>query len=617
MPISNNFSESRMTKTTIRLDPTEAQKRRQAQNIQRTPIIFNNNDQSQNANNQLQSTESYPYKTNTYSIVESPSLNRDPSPPIISRGSPRMFRVKRVSRVQQSPPPPPPAASLPVKSSEKEVTTKSVIIKDTTSRGTTPPPASFFDTFPKNQTVYYPTAYDMRGQQAVPTVRYRTPSPSIHPTTTTTTSEVTVQQQPQTNASTTTKTTTRILDAKTLPTLAEDSFIEETKTTTTIIKPIEIPTAPAVVTSSVTTVPQPQIATTTTAVVPAVETTTIRERPTYRTHRRRRIRTNSPSTFSTYTTSSTGSYTTNSYTTNSTITPRPHIIKQHTILPPRPPIQTTIINDPPTTIVPERRFIHHVRRTRTHSGYYSSDLDFGKRKVYKSDYKYRHYYYCNWCKGRCDLPNSSCSCCEWFYGCPLWGLILLGLLLLALIVTFFTLLGLQPTINSARRSQTAETQLLNRTQIIYGYLQNCGYQANSPTTLVLCSNTGTTSTSRIELSSYYMTSKSIKYSFYNQSLILEYFLFCYYEYFSLIYCFALFMSTTKQIGLVDLNDNNFGQELILIIIITSAFFNNTENKELYRLELDNRRHISRKISHVSTSIHTIKERLDEPFSLNN
>ncbi|CAF5153997.1 unnamed protein product [Rotaria sp. Silwood1] len=63
MPISNNFSESRMTKTTIRLDPTEAQKRRQAQNIQRTPIIFNNNDQSQNANNQLQSTESYPYKT--------------------------------------------------------------------------------------------------------------------------------------------------------------------------------------------------------------------------------------------------------------------------------------------------------------------------------------------------------------------------------------------------------------------------------------------------------------------------------------------------------------------------------------------------------------------------
>ncbi|CAF4697191.1 unnamed protein product, partial [Rotaria magnacalcarata] len=80
-------------------------------------------------------------------------------------------------------------------------------------------------------------------------------------------------------------------------------------------------------------------------------------------------------------------------------------IKQHTILPPRPPIQTTIINDPPATIVPERRFIHHVRRTRTHSGYYSSDLDFGKRKVYKSDYKYRHYYYCNWCKGRCDLPN--------------------------------------------------------------------------------------------------------------------------------------------------------------------------------------------------------------------
>ncbi|CAF2601261.1 unnamed protein product [Rotaria sp. Silwood2] len=517
MPISNNSSESRMTKTTIRLDPTEVQRRQQAQNTQRITTISKNNDQSQTANDQLQSTESYPYKTrtfantdtskisNTYPIVESPSLNRGSSPPIISRGSPRMFRVKRVSRAPQSSPPP-----LPAKSPEKEVTTKSVIIKDTISRGTTPPPTSFFDTFPKNQTVYYPTSYDMRRQQAVSTVRYRTPSPSIHPTTTTTSSEVIVQQQPQTNASTTTKTTTRILDAKTLPTLSDDSFIEETKTTTTIIKPIEIPTAPAVITSSVTTVPQPQLATTTT-VVPAVATTTIRERPTYRTHRRRRIRTNSPSTLSTYTTSSTGSYTTRSYTTNSTITPRPHIIKQHTILPPRPPIQTTIINDPPTTIVPERRFIHHARRTRTHSGYYSSDLDFGKRKVYKSDYKYRHYYYCNWCKGRCDLPNSSCSCCEWFYGCPLWALILLGLLLFALIVTFFTLLGLQPTINSARRSQTAETKLLNRTQIIYGYLQNCGYQANAPTTLVLCSNTGTTSTSRIELSSYYMTSKT-KYS---------------------------------------------------------------------------------------------------------
>ncbi|CAF1521337.1 unnamed protein product, partial [Rotaria sordida] len=84
----------------------------------------------------------------------------------------------------------------------------------------------------------------------VSTVRYQTPSPLIHPTTTI--SETIVQQQPQTNTSTTTtKTSTRILDAKTLPTLdGDDSFIEETKTTTTIIRPIEIPTVPAVVTSS-------------------------------------------------------------------------------------------------------------------------------------------------------------------------------------------------------------------------------------------------------------------------------------------------------------------------------------------------------------------------------
>ncbi|CAF0856813.1 unnamed protein product [Rotaria sordida] len=626
MPISNKSSEARMTKTTIRLDPTEVQRQQQAQNTQRTTIISNNNNQSQTVNNQLQSTESYPYKTkiftnketskisNTYSTVGSPSLDRDPSSSIITRGSPRLFRVKRVSRIPQTSP-------VPEKSLEKGVTTKSVIIKDTMSRGTTPPPISFFDTFPKNQTIYYPTSYDIRDQQAVSTARYQTPSPLIHPTTTI--SETIVQQQPQTNTSTTTtKTSTRILDAKTLPTLdGDDSFIEETKTTTTIIRPIEIPTVPAVVTSSITTIPQVETTTTavvpaigtTTAIVPAVETTTIRERPSYRINRRRHrpIRTNS--TYSTYTTSSTGSYTTSSYTTNSTITPRPHIIKQHTILPPRPPIQTTIINDPPTTIIPERRFIHHARRTRTYSGYYSSDLDFGKRKIYKSDYKYRHYYYCNWCKGRCDLPNSSCSCCEWFYGCPLWALILLGLLFLALIITFFTLLGLQPTINSARRSQTAETQVLNRTNIIYGYLRNCGFQTNIPTTLVLCSNTGTTSTSRVELSSYYITSKNIKNSFSNKYLIL--------------------MSTTKQIGLVDLNDNDVGQELILIIIITSTFLlvffflcaiiiyyylsNNTGNKELFRLELDNQRHINRKISHLSTLLHNIREKLDEPFNLNN
>jgi hypothetical protein len=347
-----------------------------------------------------------------------------------------MFRVKRVSRAPQ----------LPLTPSEHDVTTKSTVVKDMTSRGTTPPPAAFFDTFPTNQSVYYPTSYQTRGQQAVSSVRYRTPSPLIHPSTATR-SEVVVQQQPQTNTSTTTKTSTRILDATNG--YGDDSIIEETKTTTTIIKPIEIPTAPAVVTSTV---------------VPAIETTTIREQPIYRNHRRRRIRTLSTSPFSDYTTTSSS---VSSYTTTSTVTPRHHVIKQHTILPPRPPIQTTIIDDPPTAIVPERRFIHRARRVRTYSGYYSSDLDYGKRKIYKSDYKYRHYYYCNWCKGRCDLPNSSCGCCEWFYGCPLWALLLLGLLFLALIITFFTLLGLQPTINSTRRSETAETEVVNRTKIVY------------------------------------------------------------------------------------------------------------------------------------------------------
>jgi len=403
-----------------------------------------------------------------------------------------MFRVKRVSRAPQS-------TQLPLTPLEQDVTTKSTIVKDMTSRGTTPPPAAFFETFPTNRSVYYPTSYQTRGEQALSTVRYRTPSPSplIHPTTTTR-SEVIVQQQPQTNTSTTTKTSTRILDGTNG--YGDDSIIEETKTTTTIIKPIEIPT--------VTTVPQ------ITTVAPAIETTTIREQPTYRTRRRRRIRTLSTSPFSDYTTISISSY-----TTTSTVTPRQHVIRQQVILPPRPPIQTTIIDDPPTAIVPERRFIHRARRVRTYSGYYSSDLDYGKRKIYKSDYKYRHYYYCNWCRGRCDLPNSSCSCCEWFYGCPLWALLLLGLLFLALIVTFFTLLGLQPTINSARLSETAETEVINRTKIVYGFLENCGSQANTPTTLVLCANTQATSTSIVVVSASYI-SKGIKSSFDDNLLIL-------------------------------------------------------------------------------------------------
>lgn len=409
-------------------------------------------------------THIFLFQKTTYQPFESSSLIRDPSPPVMTRSSPRILRVKRVSRVAETP---------PVKSPEKETTTtKSVIVKDTVSRGTTPPPAPIFNTFTTSS------------------------SRSIPPSTTTTTTKVLPKRDDD-----------------------DDSFIEETRTTTTIIKPLEIPAAPAVVTTV------PQVATTTTTVpvvVPAAETMTVREKPIYRTRRRRRRRTRtlSPSTISDYTTSSTSSY-----TTNSTVTPQPHFIKYPQILPPRPPIQTTIINDPPTTIAPERRFIHKARRIRTHSGYYSSDLDFGKQKVYKSDYKYRHYYYCNWCKGRCDLPNSSCSCCEWFYGCPLWGLILLGLLLLALIIAFFTLLGLQPTINSARRSETAITQVLNRTQIIYGFLKNCGTSSNTPTTLPLCANTAGTTTSRVILSSYYTVSKSVKISFHNKSCKVFFFIF--------------------------------------------------------------------------------------------
>ena len=336
------------------------------------------------------------------------------------------------------------------------------------------------------------------------TTRYSTP-PVIS------TEEVIVQKssQPQT----TTTTSTRIIDSTMMSGLHEDSFIEETKTTTTVIKPVEIPPPPPpAVIATTTTVPQVN----TTTVVPAVETTTIRERPIYRPRRRR---TPSTITVSSYTTTTSSSSST-SYTTESTVTPRPHIITQRTVLPPRPPIETTVINEYPKDVVPQRRIIRQVRRVRTYSGYYSSDLEYGKQKVYKSDYKYRHYYYCNWCKGRCDLPNSSCSCCEWFYGCPVWGLLLLSLFFLALIVTFFTLLGLQPSINSARRSETVQTKLTNRTEVIYGYLQNCGYQTGTWTTLVLCTNTGTTSTVRVALATSVVTLESSQTSPMNLWLIL-------------------------------------------------------------------------------------------------
>ena len=170
-------------------------------------------------------------------------------------------------------------------------------------------------------------------------------------------------------------------------------------------------------------------------------------------------------------------------------------------------LQAPVITTMQTSAVaPVRRVLHRAPRLRTPSGYISSDLDYGKQRVYKTDYKYRHYYCCNICRGRYDLHNRSYSCFEWFYGCPLWAYLLLALLLLALVVTFFTLFGLQPTLNASRRSETVETRLINRTQIIYGFYQNCGFQVNAtfvPTTLILCTNTATTTTARIELSSFY------------------------------------------------------------------------------------------------------------------
>lgn len=47
MPISNKASENRMTRTTIRVDPYEAQQRQQAQNKQVTTFTPTNNSQNQ------------------------------------------------------------------------------------------------------------------------------------------------------------------------------------------------------------------------------------------------------------------------------------------------------------------------------------------------------------------------------------------------------------------------------------------------------------------------------------------------------------------------------------------------------------------------------------------
>ncbi|CAF1988918.1 unnamed protein product [Rotaria magnacalcarata] len=327
-------------------------------------------------------------------------------------------------------------------------------------------------------------------QQQMPTVYYQTPSLNIPSNPPTISSQVNItQQQPQTTSTTTTK-ITRTLH----PTTDNNTVAEETSTTSTVTTP-EIPTTQTFAVSTSTSVPQ----VTTSRLPPTAETTTIDERPQIRT---RRLRALSRSTSSDSSTTS----------SQSTITPQPQNIHQPTALPPQIPIQTV-------NIAPLRRVIHYAHHPpRTPSGYYSSDLDYGKRRVYKTDYKYRHYYCCNWCKGRCDLRNRSYGCCEWFYGCPLWGLICCGLGFLGLLVLFFTLFGLQPSINSTRHSDAAQTVLLNRTEIIYGFYKLCGYQINAtsgtPTTLILCNTTATTSTARIQLSPFYtVISGANSYSF--------------------------------------------------------------------------------------------------------
>ena len=303
--------------------------------------------------------------------------------------------------------------------------------------------------------------------------------------------EVIVQEPQSTSSNTTTTktTTTRILDPSALPTATDDSFIEETTTTTTKVTKSDPPVE--------TTYPsQVTIA----SIQPTIETTVIREKPRYQSSPAR--------TPSTSTSSSASSTSTEPTTPFPTVAPVP--------------IQTA-------NILPVRRVVHRpthpVRPTRpvTPSGYYSSDLDYGKRRVYKTDYKYRHYYCCNFCRGRWDLHNRSYSCCEWFYGCPLWIFPLLAILFLALLVGFFTLLGLQPGINASRRTETAQTRVLNRTEVVYGFYRLCGFQVNATfvsTTLILCTNTPTATTARLQLSSFYTVLNRTHQSSSNAVLIL-------------------------------------------------------------------------------------------------
>ncbi|CAF0867931.1 unnamed protein product [Adineta steineri] len=83
-------------------------------------------------------------------------------------------------------------------------------------------------------------------------------------------------------------------------------------------------------------------------------------------------------------------------------------------------------------------------------------------------------------------------------------------------------------------------------------------------------------------------------------------------------------STTEQIGLVDINDNDSGEGLILVIIVTGAFLviilvtcgiiiyyyyanNESKNKELYKLKHNYQRQINRNISNMLTSMHNITD----------
>jgi hypothetical protein len=69
MPISNKYSENRMTKTSIRIDPTEAQRRKQVPNQQRTTI------QSDNNHTRSKSTGFYPEQTRKSVNIESSKIS--------------------------------------------------------------------------------------------------------------------------------------------------------------------------------------------------------------------------------------------------------------------------------------------------------------------------------------------------------------------------------------------------------------------------------------------------------------------------------------------------------------------------------------------------------------